>query len=67
MSISRCLCRSVSEIQAQLARFSGPITLEQKGNAASLYGLGRMDYQRRHGRLDISQLHGVIDFKAGAP
>lgn len=55
----------VSDAQQQLLRLThsgAPVTLDQTGNAASLFGHGRLEYHRRHGRLNIAKLSGVIDF-----
>jgi len=58
----------VSEAQEQmrsfatLAKESGPFTLNQADNAGSIYGIGRREYQQRHGRLDLSRFRGVMSF-----
>ena len=52
--------RALSEVKA------GPLTLDQAGNAASLYGIGRVEYQRRHGRLNLSNFCGIMEFDAAA-
>ncbi|CAL1145902.1 unnamed protein product [Cladocopium goreaui] len=56
----------VSDAQQQLLRLHKrrckAVTLEQTGNAASLFGHGRLEYHQKHGRLNIAKLSGVIDF-----
>lgn len=56
----------VSEVQVQMRQLSADgekqVTLDQSGNAASLFGHGRLEYHQKHGRLDIAKLSGVIAF-----
>ncbi|CAE7336090.1 Dhcr24, partial [Symbiodinium necroappetens] len=49
-----------------LAKSSEPFTLDQSGNAGSIYGIGRREYQKQHGRLNLSRLRGIIDFDSAA-
>ena len=49
-----------------LATSSEPFTLDQSGNAGSIYGIGRREYQKQHGRLNLSRLRGIISFDSAA-
>ena len=61
--------RFVSDARNQmltLAKASKPFTLDQSGNAGSIYGIGRREYQRQHGRLNLSRLRGIMAFDSTA-